>query len=96
MGQPTGSLVATSAVNVGVAATAIVAINADRTGVVLRNNGANTIFIGGAGVTLANGMPLEPGEAAAPGDTLMIPATAAIFGIVAAATEEVRVLEITD
>ena len=60
---------------------------------ILRNNGANTIFIGGAAVTLANGMPLEPGDTA-PGDTLMIPATAAIFGIVAAATEEVRVLEL--
>jgi hypothetical protein len=63
--------------------------------VILRNNGAATIFIGGSTVTVANGMPLEPG-AAAPGDTLMIPATAAIFGIVAAATEEVRVLEIAD
>lgn len=90
-----GSLLSQAAVVVGVAPTLLSAINATRTTVIIRNNGANTVFLGNSAVTIANGMPLQPGDTA-PGDTFSLPATGAVYGVVAAATEEVRVLEIGD
>ena len=55
-----------------------------------KNVGAVTVYLGGSGVTSANGFPLEPGESWAAelgtGDS--------VYGRTAASTAEVRVLEV--
>lgn len=85
-----GATGAQGAVAVGTVATVILAANANRTGWAVHNNGANTIFIGGAGVTTANGMPIAVGEKYGEDGT------DAIYGIVAAATEEIRYREVSE
>lgn len=82
----------TAAVSVGVAATALVAADATRRGLRVRNNGTADVFLGGAGVTTANGcIRLVPGalwvEDEAPG--------AAWFGISGTAGQDVRVQVLT-
>lgn len=60
-----------------------------RTSILLYNNGAETVYIGPADVTTSNGFLLKMGE------TLGITITDKVdlYGITAATTEEVRVLE---
>lgn len=88
--QSVGTIMNTAAVTITIAATLIRAANANRQSVVLRNKGANTIYIGNSGVTTASGQFINPN------DVLTIDrSTAAIYGIVAAATEELRYLEET-
>lgn len=58
----------------------------DRISALVTNNGANTIFVGNASVTIADGTPIPAGA------TLTIPGQGILHGIVAAATEEARVL----
>jgi len=55
----------------------------------IRNKGAQTLYIGGSDVTVANGFPIEPGEAY-PVD---VNEGAILYGIVASGTASVKVLE---
>ena len=88
---------ATVTANTNAGGVVVSAANANRATIILRNIGTATIFIGGIGsvLNIANGMPLEPGTSA-DGDTLGLPVTAEIRAIVAAGSEELRVLEATD
>lgn len=61
----------------------------DRIGIILHNLGSNTVYLGNAAVTSANGLPLESGEKLA----LDIGNTALLYGIVSTGTSEVRILE---
>jgi hypothetical protein len=61
---------------------------ASRTSLVITNNGANTIFLGGSTVTTATGTPLVPGATFS--DDV---GSQGYFCIVAAGTENARVLE---
>lgn len=58
-------------------------------GVLIYNDGANDVFIGGPAVTTATGIPVAAGSFS-PGISLL--AGEAIYGIVAAATEDVKIL----
>lgn len=59
--------------------------------VFVHNNGATTIFIGGSGVTIANGIPVAAGVTFP--DALPLATGEGVYGVVAAATAEARVLE---
>lgn len=78
-------------VSVGTSATAIATQGALRGfgAAVVCNRGVNPVYLGGADVTTASGFQLDPGEAMpvdfGDGD--------ALYGIVAAATESVHVLQ---
>jgi len=97
-----GSLLTQSAVTVDttVGGTVIAAANGDRDAVIIRNNGDDggvIVYIGGSGVTVADGTPLENGAAAGvPGASLTIRGSAEVRGIVSAGSQEVRVLEVAD
>ena len=81
--------VAVAAVTVNNAAVSLAAFRANRKSVTIYNNGANTVFLGPAGVTTADGLPLSAG-----GSYTVDSSQAAIFGIAAAATaENIRVIE---
>lgn len=62
----------------------------------LRNNGSNTVYIGDSAVTTATGFPVEAGDLFSPAEfahrSLRGRPIDRIYGIVAAATEDVRVL----
>ena len=81
-----------TAVDVGDSATLILAANSNRKGFYIMNYGAAVIFIGNSAVTTANGLPFYPSDVLTEED---LPVTAAIYGIVAADTEEVRIIEET-
>ena len=73
---------------VGVAATQILASNLSRETAILTNRGATDVRIGPqATVATGAGHPLRPGQ------SLVLNGSAAIYGIVAAGTEPVAVLE---
>ena len=95
-----GSLLLPTVVSVANVATLISAANGARLAAILRNLGdstGQTVFIGGAGVTTATGTPLENGPSVGRrGDTMTLPGTAAIFGIVAAGAQDVSVLVSAD
>lgn len=97
-----GSLISQSAVTVDttVGGVLIAAANANRDAVIIRNNGDDggvIVYLGGSGVTTADGMPLENGASAGvPGASLTIRGSAEVRGIVAAGSQEVRVLEVAD
>lgn len=78
----------TGAVTVGTTATLLKAANTNRRALTFRNNGGVAVYFGGSGVTVANGMPLEPGDA---WETTVN--GAAWYGIVASGTCDVRVVE---
>ncbi len=80
------------AVNVGTSTTLILALNTNRKGFYIRNNGDNIIYLGNATVGTGNGLPFFPGNIFSEED---LPVTAAIYGVVVAATEEVRIVEET-
>jgi len=79
-----------SAVTVANTETALLSKDPERVEAVLYNNGANTIFVGPTGVTIATGLPVAAGA------SLTLNGQAALFGIVAAATEEMRVFDLGD
>jgi hypothetical protein len=84
--------VATAVVAVGTAATALSTGGksmTDITSVAVYNAGSNTIFIGGSTVTTATGIPLAVGATA----TFDLAFGDGLYGIVAAATENARVLQ---
>lgn len=93
------SLVTGTNVSVGVAATLLIAAG-NRKAVIIRNigtGGGSTVYVGGSGVTTGTGMPLNNGTGSSKmGDVLTIEGSAAIYGIVAAGTQAVRVLELHD
>jgi len=82
-----------TSVTVATTATALVTGVRDSGGIVqVHNNGSNTVFVGGADVTTSNGYPIPSTEYRAfpirPGDVL--------YGVVAASTENVRVIRRRD
>ena len=79
---------ATSQVVVGATATLISAARDGTDDVTIVNFGTTQVFIGNANVTVSNGFPI-PGVV---GASLTIPATTAIYGIVASGTQPVAVL----
>jgi len=68
-------------------ATLIDAGSAGRESVLLYNNGTATIYIGHSGVTTSNGLPLPVG-----GSLTVDKNTAALYGIVASGTQNLRAL----
>lgn len=54
------------------------------------NEGANTVYLGNSGVSTGNGFPLAVGEVFA----VALGRNEGIYGVVAAATESVRVIEV--
>jgi len=81
-----------TAVSVDTSATLILALNANRKGFYIMNYGDAIIFIGNASVVVGNGLPFYPGDVLTEED---LPVTAAIYGIVSADTEQVRIIEET-
>ena len=85
-----GSSVLATAVSVGTTATPLPASAlANRRAVMIYNNGAAIIYLGGSGVTTTAGFPLLPGQAV----TLEV-GTLAVYGRVASGTVEARILEV--
>lgn len=83
---------ATAQANVGTTATLIVDLRAGPSGsgrvaVTIYNNGSATIYLGGAGVTTSNGLPLVAGA------SITINAMAAVYGIAASGSQNVGALE---
>jgi hypothetical protein len=87
---PLSSVLAHSQISVGTAATLIIAVNASRKGLIIRNNSTRNVFLGGIGVTIASGYNLEPGAEFQLTDLVT---TAAIYGIVSLSTAIVSYLE---
>lgn len=81
---------ATAAVSVGPAATLVAAANANRKSVEIDNNGVDTVYLGPAGVTVATGRPLRPGDTWHTDQS-----AAAIYAIAAAGAVELRVMELS-
>ena len=79
---------ATAQVTVGTTPTLISAARDGTDDVTIVNFGTTQVFIGNANVTVSNGFPI-PGVV---GASLTIPATTAIYGIVASGTQAVAVL----
>jgi hypothetical protein len=82
----------TAQANIGATAAQIVAIRAGRAGAgriaaTIYNNGSATIYLGGADVTTANGLPLVAGG------SITLNSVAAIYGIAASGSQIVGVLE---
>ena len=87
---PLNSLFLATKVTIANTATAIPATNlAGRRSIVLSNEGSNTIYLGGSGVTVAQGYKLNSGDEKPfdVGDDIIL------YGIVATGTEELRILE---
>lgn len=82
-----GDTIANAAVSVANTATLILAANTNRNRAVIQNNSGQDVFIGASGVTTANGVKVLPNGA------LAVETGAAVYGIVAAATSDVRVFE---
>lgn len=79
-----------SAVVIQSTATAIPATSLpDRRNLLIFNNGSNTVYVGTADVSTANGYPIAAGDALA----LDVTDTITIYGRVAENTEELRILE---
>lgn len=89
MSKKLSEALATGQVAVGATATLIVAANPGRDFVTIVNNAAVDVFLGGPGVTIANGQLL----AGVKGTTLNIGATSAVFGVVATATSPVSFMD---
>ena len=83
---------ATGQVSVANTATAIVAARAGRRAVMIINNGATDVSIGGSSVTTSNGLLLTGTAGAA----VSIPTTAAVYGIVGTGTQTVSYIEVYD
>jgi len=79
---------ATAEVEVDTDAVVIVAANTSRRSVTIKNTGGGTVYIGGPGVTVAEGFPLESGEAYSTDKS-----AGAIYGIAAGAGQLIRTYE---
>jgi len=87
---PLGTSVLSSSVSIGTSATLIpTSALSNRKSITIKNNGSNTIFIGGSGVTTGNGYPLNVNESL----DIDLDDNANIYGIVASGTEDLRILE---
>jgi hypothetical protein len=73
-----------AAVTITTSATEILSSNTTRKRAVVYNNGGAPVFLGVSGVTTADGFPLPPGQA------FECRHTAAVYGVVASGTVEVR------
>jgi len=81
-----------AAVSVGTTATALNAAESagsDRVSLVVYNNGASTIYVGGSDVTTSNGVPIAAGASLAVNE---LDVAERLYGIVASGTVEARVL----
>jgi hypothetical protein len=76
------------AVSVGTVATLIKAANSNRQALTVQNLSPGDVYLGGATVTVANGLRLSPGEL-----RLIEKNTGAVYGIVASGTADVRYME---
>jgi hypothetical protein len=85
--QAMAGTVAVARATITTSSTQIVAARAGRHRLIVKNTGANPIFIGPTGVTTANGWSLAAGQ------TLEMETTAALFGVVAASTETAATIE---
>jgi hypothetical protein len=83
-----GSAIAHSAVAPTTSATLVIAANANRKAVTVKNAGTVDCYIGGSGVTTALGSPLLAGESFRTERS-----TAALYAITASGTADLRVLE---
>jgi hypothetical protein len=82
-----GLLNATGQVAVALTATQIIAANT-RQGLLITNPSTVTVFVGGSGVTASTGQELLAGQ------SLSLPVTSAVYGIVATGTQTVSYLEV--
>lgn len=86
--------VSSRAVSVGTTATALdtegETDGIKGTSLAVYNNGASTVYIGGSGVTTANGAPVAAGSW---GPSFDLNAQDRLYGIAASGTVEVRVIE---
>jgi len=86
-----GTVLSTS-VTIGDSATLIPSSDlANRKSMTIRNNGSNTIFIGGSGVSTSNGFPIKVNESM----DIDLDDASALYGIVATGNEDLRILEIS-
>jgi len=85
-----GSTIASTAVAAATTTTLLVAASGSRFAIEVANAGAVPVFIGGAGVTVAAGFPLDPGQR-----WRSTSFRGALYGIVAAGTADMRVIEET-
>lgn len=85
-----GATLTATTVTVGTTATLLLAANAARIAAVFSPQGATVVFIGPSSVTTSNGQDISNAK---PFEDAM--STAAIYGIVAAGTVDVRVLALT-
>jgi hypothetical protein len=86
--------VRSSTILVGTAPTLVVdGIAAHGQAFAVKNNGAQTVFLGGEGVTTADGYPLAAGEAM----SMDLPSSGAedVYGVVASGTCETRTLSMS-
>jgi Ca2+-binding RTX toxin-like protein len=91
--------IASTAVTVTTSATALYALDMKRrSSIVSVASGGATVYVGGADVTTANGFPIVAGSTFPVSQGYNADSTPiyALYGIVAAATQEVRVLQATD
>lgn len=89
--------VTTSAVTVTTGATAILARNNGRRSAIIHvPTGGSTVYVGGSDVTTSNGLPVEAGNSLSlsQGDSHDQTPRYEYYGIVAASTQAVRVLEV--
>ena len=90
--RPTGVVIAHGAVSVTTSATKIPTTNlSDRKAIVIKNcDDTSKLYLGGSGVTTANGYWLNPTESI----SFELGAGAQLYGICASGTVEARYLEI--
>ena len=82
-----GTVLNHASVDVSNTETLIVAANASRYTVLIKNTGTASVFIGNTGVAISDGFELEFGE------SILLYNQDAIYGITDATTEDVRYLE---
>lgn len=84
------SAFATNQITCGTSATLIIAANASRKYLSIKNVGANPIYVGPSGVTTANGYPVAVNAEVIMKESV---STAAVYGVVAGGTEKAAYLE---
>lgn len=88
-GGGTSSALAAGQVTLGTTATLIAAARAGRTKITITSTAATVFYVGGSGVTAANGFYV----AAAAGASVTLDTAAAVYGVVAAGTLLVAFIE---
>ena len=83
------STIANAAVTVTTDATLLIAARTNRKALIIQNNSAGDIYIGGSGITTSTGLKLAAGATFSDYVT-----SAAWYGIVASSTANVRVIEV--